>query len=240
MTQILEKLGRFFNGRSAQDKTLKVNGERLPYLEINVPEEKGVPILIGIHGFGADESQMQTLVNIKLSQPYIYIALRGFYKHPTGGFAWFPIEVDAGNIQFDRTVVAESLAKIDAFIKTAVLHYEADPTNVFFVGYSQGGASALSYLLRHPETVKGVVSTAGNLLETSVGEFQNDALREKSLFIGFGTLDPLINQEQIEDIKTEFETLGVDVVLKSYKIPHVVSQTEVQDIQDWLERIISK
>ena len=235
MANLLQRVARVFNGRSPNEKRLTINGEKLPYLEITVPEGKGLPLMVGIHGFGANETQMQTLVNIAPPEPHIYLSLRAFFKHPTGGYAWFPIEIDNGEFQFDHDVMVQTLDKIDAFIQAAVKQYEADPKRIVFVGYSQGGALALSYLLRHPDTVIGSVSTAGNLIESSKQWADPTKLAGKSLFIGYGTLDPFIQQKQMEKARDFFTSLGVDVAFHSYKIPHVVSQSEVTDIDQWLK-----
>ena len=92
MQKLIEFLTRPFRP-SPNHKTLRANGRQMPYLEITTTQQPNQPLLIGIHGYGADEMQMKTLVNLAIDIPHTYIAPRALEKHPTGGYRWFPIEV---------------------------------------------------------------------------------------------------------------------------------------------------
>ncbi|MEM7799081.1 MAG: alpha/beta fold hydrolase [Chloroflexota bacterium] len=237
-TSFFEKTVNFFIGRGSDEKRLDVEDRQVPYLEIGVADQPKQPLLIGVHGFGANETQMKTLVNIELDQPVTYIAPRGSYAHPTGGYAWFPIEVQDGHILLDPKRLEVCIDELDAFIEAAVERYDADPQRVVFVGYSQGGALAFAYLLRHPERIVASVATAGSLLLDALPWADESKMAEKHLFIGYGTLDPFVTRDEMETAATFFNSLGVNTTLKSYRIPHVVSQTEVSDIEAFLKGIL--
>lgn len=238
MTAIIDWAAKSLGFRNKNEKVLRANGQKVPYLEIRASDRPKQPLIIGVHGFGANESQMQTLVNISPKAEYTYIAPRAPHPHPTGGFMWFDIEFDGQNARFDNQRVAEALDLIDAFIEHALERYDADPERVVLVGYSQGGMLSFPYLLRHGSRVAAVAALAGSFTEETRAWQQSAALSGKSLFIGYGTKDPLVQPQEMFQAKSFFSDLGLQVTYKQYPIPHVVSQQEVADINSWLDTIL--
>ncbi len=234
---LLDRVINRFASRQPYEKVMAIDGRRMPYLEIDVAEGAGHPLLVGVHGLGASERQMKTLVNITLDVPFTYVAPRALHNHPTGGYSWFPVTFDNG-FKFDEELMLEAVDTLAAFVNAAVDRYQADPQRVVFVGYSQGGGLAFAYLLRHPATVAGAVATAGNLFAEVQSWGNAEMLAGKSLFIGHGTLDPFISSVDIQAARHHFEKLGVNVSFHEYRIPHVVSQQEVREMERWLSRLL--
>ncbi len=119
----------------------QINGTPIRVQKIHAPihaPDTRPPLLIGLHGYGSDQRQIDTLVNVQLNGPYIYIAPRAPHAHPTGGFAWFPIDTTNGQINFRVEELQQSLDLVAALILRALERYDADPERVFLVGYSQG------------------------------------------------------------------------------------------------------
>ena len=238
MTTILDWAAQALGLRSAGEKMMRLNGRKMPYLEIKVADSSKQPLIIGIHGFGANEQQMQTLVNISPDFDHTYIAPRALYPHPTGGYMWFDIEFDGQEANFDNDHVAQTLNSIDDFIQAAIDEYDADPSQVVFVGYSQGGMLAFPYFLRHGDRISGAAALAGSFPDGTKQWHKSAELTGKSLFIGYGTKDPLVQPQEMFKAKQHFTDLGVKVTSKQYPIPHVVSQQEVADSNSWLEAIL--
>ncbi|MEM8863495.1 MAG: alpha/beta fold hydrolase [Chloroflexota bacterium] len=238
MTTILDWAAQTLGLRSAGEKMIRLNGRKMPYLEIKVADQPKMPLIIGIHGFGANEQQMQTLVNISPDFDHTYIAPRALHPHPTGGYMWFDIEFDGQNADFNNDHVAQALDSIDDFIQAAIDEYDADPDRVVFLGYSQGGMLAFPYLLRHGDRVAAVAGLAGSFSEDTKKWQKTADLSGKSLFIGYGTKDPLVQPQEMFKAKQYFAEMGVDVMSNQYAIPHVVSQEEVSDLNGWLKEIL--
>ena len=222
-------------GRDSAESHFKINGHKMAYLEINHANTSGQPLIIGVHGYGASETQMRSLVNIELPFAHTYVAPRALQKHPTGGFMWFPIEGTSVGFDFDEEAVNATLDRLDAFIEVAIDRYQADPRRVIFVGYSQGGMLAFRYLLRHPQRVMGAVALAGSFSPVDIDGSSANELDGKGLFIGYGTKDIVITSQEMQMASDYFRALDVDVTCRAYPIPHVVSQAEVADIETWLK-----
>ena len=123
-------------------------------------------------------------------------------------------------------------------IEEAIEAYQADPNRVVFVGYSQGGMLALPYLLRHSSRVKAVAALSGSFSDETVAWARSDNFSGKDLFIGYGIKDSLIRPQEMVKAQQYFAQHKATVTYKQYPIPHVVSQTEVADVNKWLETVL--
>lgn len=194
-------------------------------------------LLIGLHGYGMDEHQIKTLINLDLDFPHIYIALRGFFNLEDGGQAWFPIQLVNDHIQAKAKELRQSLDLLAEFIPTAVKYYHANPTNVYILGYSQGGNMSLSFALTHPELIAGAVVLSGSLLEDIKPWMQPaNTLQSNPLFIGHGTRDDLVSADHMREVEGFLRSRNIAVTYQEYSIPHVVSREQRQDVAHWLAK----
>ncbi len=215
-----------------------IDGFQMTYRDIHTddtPVGERLPILIGLHGHGIHERQMATLVGLELDQPFIYVALRGFHQLEDGSYSWFPFEIQDTEITADETVVMQTLERLAKFIPVVVEAKQADPDQVYIVGYSMGSGMSQSFMLTYPDLIAGVVAMAGRYFPEIVPHIAEPTrLKNKPMFIGHGLKDLFISASEMEQIVTYYADLGLDVTYKTYQIPHVVSQAERQDVQTWL------
>ena len=211
-----------------------VAGETFPYLEVHKSDTPSPVLLIGLHGFGSDETQIETLVNLGLDVPFVYLAPRAWYTLTDGGYAWFPLTKEGDEFRMDKAQHQESMDLLESFIQKAAECYGS--SQVYLVGYSQGASLSLSYLLHEPESVAGAVAMSGTLLP----EMKPDTSESiaKPLFVGQGTLDTLITAEERLELKGYLERNVLDVTYREYSTPHVVSQKEKRDVQAWLNGLL--
>ncbi len=220
----------------------QINGQPLHVREIRLASdisEQKPPLIIGLHGYGIDEMQMKTLVNIQLDQPFVYLAPRAPHIHPTGGYAWFPINVMDGTFQVDSAEMRSSLDLIADLIPQAVKRYQADPAQVFVIGYSQGAVMSIAFMLTHPELIAGAAAMSGQLLDEVKAYAVPTMAQRKPFFLGYGTKDPLITLDDMRETTAFMAAHGIDVTYSEYPIPHVVSQAQLRDVEAWLTPLLS-
>ena len=213
--------------------SFEVAGETFPYLEMHTSDVPSPTLLIGLHGFGSDETQLQTLVNLELAFPFVYLAPRAWYTLTDGGYAWFPLIQKADSFTLDEAQHLESLDLLEHFIQAAKHHYGA--SKVYLVGYSQGASLSLSYFLHKPETLAGAVALSGTLLPEMKPEGLE--LATKPLFVGQGTLDTLISEQERLETKRYLEAQGVKLHYREDAIPHVVSKAQKRAVETWLTQL---
>ena len=194
--------------------------------------DKTPALIVGLHGYGIDQSQMGTLVNIRPATPHIYVAVRGRYRAPEGGFGWFAVGLNDGRIVFDEGELARVVNEIADLLPLLARHYGADPDRIHLVGYSQGGTLALHTTLSRPEAAS-FTSFAGALLPLARDEPPTQS-NPTPVLIGHGTRDPLIAVADVEASAARFRERGRLVEIASHPVPHVVSRAGREAIERWI------
>lgn len=211
------------------------------YVEIAHTDQVNQPLIIGLHGYGSNERQMESLVTLSLDRPHTYISLRAFEELQGGGYGWYPVRFTK-DIQpvVDVNKVQVALSRAAGFIAQAAEQYNTRPEAVYVVGYSMGGSMSAMLALLHPEVAQGFVVMAGNVHKELLPFARSGAaFGDKALFLGHGTRDPLISLEQIEGLAQFASARGFDVTLNCYDIPHVVGRQEREDVSKWLNTLLA-
>src|SRR5699024_615301 len=100
------------------------------------PLSDGVPLLIVMHGFGANERDLAPLVPM-LPGEFAAACIRAPLPLPElpGGFAWFPITDNPGMPA--KEIADEAVAAVSSWLAAATEGVEVGP--VVLLGFSQGG-----------------------------------------------------------------------------------------------------
>lgn len=229
MMSVLTRLRQLFQTKQALPE-FKVGSETFPYLEVHTSSEPSPVLLIGLHGFGSDETQIETLVNLELAFPFVYLAPRAWYTLTDGGYAWFSLTREGDEFRVDKAQHQGSMDLLELFVRAATRHYGA--RGVYLIGYSQGAGLSLSYFLHKPETIRGAVAMSGTLLpEMKPGE---PISTDKPLFVGQGTLDASIPAADRAELQAYLARHISRLTYREYAAPHVVSQEEKRDVERWL------
>ena len=198
--------------------------------------------IIWLHGLGADGNDFAPIVP-QLVQPD-WPAVRFVFPHApvrsvtiNGGArmrAWYDIlGLEIAQRQDERGV-RESSAFVDTLIEREATR--GVPSNrVFVVGFSQGGAIALAAGLRHRDRLAGIVALSTYLpIAERTAEEASAANRGLPVFMGHGSLDPVVGHA-LGLMSAEFlRNLDYPVDWNSYPMPHSVNADEVADVARWL------
>lgn len=124
------------------------NGLELFY-QCWLPDEAAKATLIVIHGFGEHSGRYMNVVNHMILRGFAVYALdhRGHGRSPG----------QRGHINN----FAEFHGDVKAFVSMVGEHMAGTP--LFIMGHSMGGLITLDYVLRHPEGLQGVISSAPGL-----------------------------------------------------------------------------
>ena len=233
-------LNKLLNRQNASLRHITIDNADIHYREIRVDEGKNLPLIIGLHGYGSNEKQIETLVGLDIDQPHIYLAPRAFESVDNRGYGWFPTQISGNQIEADTDTVRSALARVAHFSHAITNRYQADPRRIFIVGYSMGGSMSMMLSLLHPDSATAFVAMAGTYLP-QITDFTapTSQLQGKPIFVGHGTLDNLISQDTIQEAVQFLMDKGMDVTFRKYRIPHVVGTQERTDVSAWLNELMS-
>lgn len=191
--------------------------------------EAGRPLLVLLHGYGADERDLFGLAPL-LPAEFDVAAVRAPLTPPwpAPGYSWFPIE---GLESRDPTHVTDAAKRLLEWLDVVA----ADAT-IGLLGFSQGGAIAIQALRLEPDRFAFAVNLSGY---ATPGDMPGDAAlaaRRPPVFWGRGTRDDVIPEFLVAHT-TEWLPAYAELSGRVYQgLTHSVSEQEVADVRAFLEK----
>ncbi|HSY61687.1 MAG TPA: dienelactone hydrolase family protein [Cytophaga sp.] len=227
-----------YSGLFSQTATVKTD---LTYSVHLSKEKTNAPIIILLHGYGSNETDLFELAN-GLDQRFITFSIRAPFKGSEIGYSWYDLEfLPNKQVTCNYSQLKESKAKILSFISHACSAYKADSTKVFLMGFSQGAIMAYDIALTNPKKINGAMVLSGRLLEeTQKTKLDAASISKLKFFIAHGFSDNIIDIKEAEKANEFLKSKNIkDVVYKNYEMPHSISGGELNDIKKWLVKQIS-
>lgn len=192
-------------------------------------ERAGRPLLVLLHGYGADERDLFGLAPY-LPEDLLIAAVRAPLAppFPSPGYSWYPIEGLGGR---DTTHVT---AAAQAFLNW--LDAVAGDGPVGLLGFSQGAAIALQALRLRPEGFAFVVNLSGYAAPGTLPTDARLAELRPPVFWGRGARDEVIPAELVAHT---VQWLPAHAELSGRVYPgltHSVSEDELHDVQKFLQK----
>lgn len=201
-------------------------------LEINGENEKP-PLLILLHGIGADENDLFGLATF-LDERFFIVSVQAPFALPYGGYAWFELILEPHKpIGYNAEQFEQSRGMILKFIDEIIAEHDLDAKKVYLCGFSQGSMMSLSVALSDPEKFAGVVAMSGRAMTEMLPD-DSDKLKNLPIFVTHGISDPVLPIENGRATKEILSRLPVELEYKEYPMAHEISQESLRDVGNWL------
>ena len=190
------------------------------------PVTPDAPVLLLLHGTGADEHDLLPLAERLLPDAGI-LSPRG--KVLERGMPRFFRRLAEG--VFDLEDLRIRTIELADFVDAAAAHYGFDATRVVAVGFSNGANVAASLLLRRPGLL------AGAILFRAMVPFEPDApvaLKRTPVFLSNGRRDPIIPAAQAERLAALLREADADVTAVWQPAGHELTQGDIAAAREWL------
>jgi phospholipase/carboxylesterase len=213
-----------------------LNDLPLSYLEQAGNGQPDQPLVIFLHGYGADEQDLFSLVD-ELPQGYTYLSVRAPADTGQGGYQWFAPQKGAAEYDGVHTDVAASEQRIVDFVAAAVRKYHTRADKVTLIGFSQGAIMNYQVALDHPHSVGAVAVLSGKLLPPLRARLHASAdYRGVRWFIGHGTADPVLPVSGATQADEALRGIGVTPDFHVYPgLRHGIGEAEITDLRQWLQ-----
>lgn len=190
--------------------------------------------IILLHGVGSNEDEMFHFADYFPSE-YLVVSVRAPFELSPSSYAWF-------HVQFlqDRRVINEEEAEksriiLKQFINQVVERYNSDSSNIFLVGFSQGGIMSYSVGLSSPEKVKGIVAIGGRILDEVKAFIKpTTELKKIHVLIAHGEKDNTMPISYANQAFAYLSSLELNTQFKKYQIGHTISAEQIVDVCSWL------
>jgi phospholipase/carboxylesterase len=197
------------------------------------------PLLVLLHGVGANERQMAALAPA-FDPRFVVVSARSplpLGRGPSGqeAFAWFHVTFTPEGPVIEREEAAAGWAHVARFVDEAVAAYGADPARVYVGGFSQGGIMALAALLTAPERIAGAVAMSGRLLpEVLPHAAPPDALRGREVLIVHGAADDKLGVHLARWAREQLARVPLALTYRELPMGHTVTPESLAVVSAWL------
>jgi phospholipase/carboxylesterase len=206
------------------------------YYELDAPSTGPQPLLISLHGYGANMKQMMREARGMLPHNFALASLQGFHQHlkdprePGGelrfGFGWLT------NFHPEESIALHHRALLD-MISTLVHDRVADPDRIFLLGFSQSCALNFRFAFTHTEFLRGVIGICGGL----PGDWASSDVykpTDASVLYLHGTRDEFYPPERVGDFELMLAVRSRMVEVRGYDAGHEITNEMREDVRTWL------
>ncbi len=206
------------------------------YYDLHIPPVTRAPLLIALHGYGANKRQMMREARQMAPANFALAAPQAFHQHlkepkESGGplrfgFGWLT------NFHVPESVALHHKALHD-LIETLVKEGIADPKLVFLLGFSQSCALNYRLAFTHPDLLHGVIGICGGLPgDWEVSELYKPAAT--AVFHLAGARDEFYGPSRVSDYAERLRVRAREVEFKSYDAAHEVIPEMRENVREWL------
>jgi phospholipase/carboxylesterase len=215
-----------------------LNAEIKLYYDLHQPAEERSPLLIALHGYGANKRQMMREALQMAPEGFAIASLQGFHQHLKEpkeegaplrfGFGWI------SNFRPDESAAVHHQG-IQDLIQTLVNEGVANREKIFLLGFSQTCALNYRFAFTHSELLRGVIGICGGL----PGDWETSALykpTQAAVLHLAGTRDEFYTPSRVADYEERLRLRAVDVEFKSYDAEHEITPAMRADVRTWLNK----
>lgn len=202
--------------------------------------------VIWLHGLGADGNDFVPIVHeLRLPEE---LGVKFLFPHAprrpvtlNGGMvmrAWFDLFGLDAAAPSDEAGIYQSCALLWQLIDQEVAA-GVPAERIVLAGFSQGGVVALHTALRYPQRLAGVIALSTWLpLAAQLAEQRSGANAGLPIFLAHGDMDPLIPVSSAHSAHDALCAWQQPVQWFDYPMPHSVCAPEIDDIAEWLLRVL--
>lgn len=208
------------------------------YYDLDLPESQPAPLLIALHGYGANKRQMMREAAQMAPEEFAIASVQGFHQHLKDpkeeggplrfGFGWL------SNFRPEESVAIHHKAITD-LSDELIREGLVDGRKIFLLGFSQTCALNYRFAFTHPSLLRGVIGMCGGLpgdWETSETYQPTNA----AVFHLAGTRDEFYSPARVADYKQRLELRAQEVEFRSYDAGHEIVPEMRADVYEWLNQ----
>ena len=207
------------------------------YYDLLTPPGGPAPLLVALHGYGANKRQMMREARQIVPEDFAIASVQGFHQHIREpkekggplryGFGWLTSYRPEDSINVHHQAL---LDVISALVNEGV----ADRERIFLLGFSQSCALNYRFAFTHAEVLRGVVGICGGL----PGDWESSEVYRKtnaSVFHLHGERDEFYPPARVADYADRLRVRASDVSVKGYDAEHEMTEPMREDLRRWLE-----
>lgn len=195
---------------------------------IKTPSTPGPhPTVIMLHGRFGNEDVMWVFAHT-LPPDWLVVAPRATVPEQ-GGYSWHPQRDEWPTLSdFDEAVTA-----VSHFIQSLPEQYNADPKQIYLMGFSQGAAAAVATALYYPKLVRGIAGLVGFVPDDAEHLFAEAPLKNVPVLLLIGKHDRFIPVEMARKSGKAIRAAGGRLDYQEYDTGHKLNGAGMRKLKTW-------
>lgn len=198
-------------------------------------QTKGAPILILLHGYCSNETDLFSFAS-SIPAEWTVISARAPMQVSKDQYKWYSVDFGKDSIRSNFQEAEVSRKKILALIDFAVKKYHSDSSRVVVAGFSQGAILSMNCALTRPERISAFGVMSGRLMEEIkpmvVGSPKFSSMKA---FVSHGTLDPLMNMNYFNQTVSFLKSKSIQVTTSVDEVQHTISSKQFEQFIGWIQ-----
>lgn len=206
-----------------------------------VTSETSPPVLIILHGYGADENDLLPIAS-QLDPSFLAISIQAPIELGWGGYAWYHLEQTPEGLRGDHKTRIESEQLLIKEIPEIIRKESGDSNHVYLLGFSQGAALCYALLGRYDFSkvglvIKGVIALSGYIPDDVRESLLQKDLSGVPFFLSHGKFDDMIPIRAMHNAQSILEHTGATILAKEYEIGHGLTEETIADARNWIQSL---
>jgi len=218
---------------------------------IEVPGDTDSPVIMLLHGFGADAQDLFPLHEVFNLQPKpTWIFPNGPLEIPImpgyNGRAWFPVDIEGlqralqeGKNEAVSNAFPPELTGARERIERLVGELNIPRSKLILGGFSQGAVLAVETALNGMDRMAGLLIFSGTLICESSWRRLSSLHAKTPFFQSHGTQDPLLPLKKAKDLEQLLLEGGLEGKLHIFKGGHEIPHSTLQQLSGFLQVLLS-
>jgi predicted esterase len=215
------------------DLTLKA--EISLYYDLFVPDhvEKNAPLLIAVHGYGAQKRYMMREARLVVPDGWAVASIQAPHQHfrktDDGfrvGFGWLTDHKPEEYVRLHHDFI---LRVIDMLAADNTI----DPARVYLYGFSQACALNFRFAFTHPDSIAGFIGVCGGIPGDLDTNPTYKPFNARTLYL-YGNDDEFYTQEQFSAFDVKLSKILTNFTSRQYNAKHEITDEMRADIKNFL------
>lgn len=192
------------------------------FITAGLPLEEAKKVMILVHGRGGSAQDILSLRQYINADGFTFVAPQASNN------TWYPYSFMAPMTE-NEPYLSSALAVLGSLHGRLQANYNVKPTQMYWLGFSQGACLTLEFVARNATAYGGVFGLSGGLIgpPETPRNYTGD-LAQTPVFLGCSDRDSHIPKERVEESAEVFKGLGATVTMKLYpNFPHSINEDEL-------------
>jgi phospholipase/carboxylesterase len=182
-----------------------------------------------IHGYQGNEDVMW-IFGKTVPKDWLVVAPRALMSEGDGRFSWHPRQQNEWPTLAAFDTAVDTLLQ---FIDTLPAKYDADPEQIYLMGFSQGAAAAFSTAIRQPDRFQGIASLVGFMPREIDEAIETARLSEMPIFMAVGTEDDRVPLAIARECGKAVRATGAYLEYREYETGHKLNGPGMRKLKSW-------